>query len=118
MINEYNAMNRQVDQNDEEQKWKKAQARLSITSLKKKIVSQGLFSLYKILIQCMWKIYFKMAPMSRFKLHGSLPDLCSNVVNRKNVVLFNDKISELVTEYTETPDDFFCFTKKSRCSDH
>ena len=50
-------------------------------------------------------------------LLSSLPDLCSNVVNRKNVVLFNDKISELVTEYTETPDDFFCFTKKSCCSD-
>ena len=26
MINKYNAMNRKVDQNDEEQKWKKAQA--------------------------------------------------------------------------------------------
>ena len=50
-------------------------------------------------------------------LLSSLPDLCLNVVNRKNVVLFNDKISELVTEYTETPDDFFCFTKKSCCSD-
>ena len=52
-----------------------------------------------------------MAPMSRSKLPG-LPDLCSNVVNRKNVILFNDKISELVTEYTETPDDFFASLRK------
>ena len=71
----------------------------------------------KILIQCMCKIYFKMAPMSRSKLFteillSSLPDLCSNVVNRKTVILFNDKISGLVTEYTETPDDFFASLRK------
>ena len=56
----------------DDKKFKPAIFKLSITSLKKKIVNQGRFSLSKILIQCMWKIYFKMAPLSRFKLHGLL----------------------------------------------
>ena len=109
MINKYNAINRKVDKNYEEQKWKKSQAFDQIINyiVEKENSEPGSVFFVQDLNTMYVENLFQngtdeQMQTTRFAeiLLSGLPDFCSNIVNHKNVVLFNDKISELVTEYT------------------
>ena len=51
---------------------------------------------------------------TRFKerLLTAIPNLVSHTVNNSLVVLFDDQVHELITEYVQCPDDFYAALRK------
>ena len=104
-----------------EMKWRKAQAFESVVSfiLGQEAVEPGsiflVMDLNKLYIENLKSFGItEQTQTTRFKerLLCSIPNLVARIVNKNTVVLFDEKVHELIVEYVKNPDEFYAALRK------
>ena len=106
---------------DIEMKWRRARAYESVVSfvLEQEAIEPGSTFVVKDLNE----LYIKnlkffgteeKVQTTRFtqRLLNSIPNLVSSTVNKNTVVLFGDKVDELIVDYVKSPDEFYAALRK------
>ena len=106
---------------DIEMKWRRAQAYESIVSfvLEQEAIEPGstfvVKDLNELYIENLKSFGIEeKAQSTRFtqRLLNSIPNLVSSTVNTSTVVLFGDKVDQLIADYVKSPDEFYAALRK------
>ena len=104
-----------------ETKWRQAHAFESIVSfvLEQETVEPGtnfvVKDLYELYVENLKSFGIeKKTQTTRFtgRLLTSIPNLVTSTVNKNTVVLFDDKVQELIVNYVQSPDEFYAALRK------
>ena len=104
-----------------EMKWRRAQAYESIISfmLEQEAIEPGstfvVMDLNELYIENLKSFGIEeKTQTTRFtqRLRNSLPNLVSTTINKNTVVLFGEKVDELIVDYSQSPDEFYAALRK------